>query len=87
MGKQMAHAVKCIVLKVTQKLNPTYRNHTQLLSYVNEAKYLGLLLDNKLTFNKHIDCICKKANSALAFTSCADPAVFLKIIKSLYAMK
>ena len=28
---------------------------------------IGLLLDSKLTFNKHIDCICKEANLVLAF--------------------
>ena len=44
-------------------------DYGQILSHVHEAKYLvGLLLDSKLTFNKHIDCICKKLhNSALAF--------------------
>ena len=48
-----------------QKLHTVWT--TSLLSYVNEAEYLGLQLDSKLTFNKHIDCIFKKANLALAF--------------------
>ena len=42
----------------------------QTLTQVQEAKYLGLTLhgQHKLTFNKHIECICKKANSALEET-------------------
>ena len=32
---------------------------------VNEAKYLGVLLDSKLNFNRHIETICKKANGVL----------------------
>ena len=34
---------------------------------MTEAKYLGLTLDTRLNFNKHIDIICKKANAALGF--------------------
>ena len=37
------------------------------LRIVNAAKYLGVLLDSKLNFNRHIETICKKANGALAF--------------------
>ena len=37
------------------------------LRIVNEAKYLGVLLDFKLSFNKHIETVCKKANGVLAF--------------------
>ena len=32
---------------------------------MTKAKYLGLTLDNHLTFSKHIDNICKKANITL----------------------
>ena len=37
------------------------------LRNVNEAKYLGVIIDSKLNFNKQIDTVCKKANSTLAF--------------------
>ena len=49
--------------------NTEIKPNLQKLHFLNEwsYKYLGLLLDSKLTFNKHINCICKKANSTLAF--------------------
>ena len=34
------------------------------LPHVSEAKYLGPTLDQYLNFNKHIDIICKKANTS-----------------------
>ena len=37
------------------------------LQNVNEAKYLGVIVNSKLNFNKQIDSVCKKANSTLAF--------------------
>ena len=40
-------------------------NHA--LASVNSAKYLGIIIDSKLSFSKHIDSTCKRANSALAF--------------------
>ena len=40
--------------------------YSNQLRAVTQAKYLGMLLHSKLNFNKHIDIICKKANSVLA---------------------
>ena len=37
------------------------------LTHVSEAKYLGLTLDQHLSFNEHIDIIYKKANTSLSF--------------------
>ena len=37
------------------------------LNYGTEAKYLDVTLDSKLSFNKHVDTICMKANTVLSF--------------------
>ena len=50
--------------------NLLFINYNNPLRTVDEAKYLGVLLDSKLNFNKHIETICKKANGALAFLKC-----------------
>ena len=57
---------KCQVVKVTNKRNPlptsyNIRGHT-LEVVSNET-------DSKLSFNSHVDSICKKANSTRAFLS------------------
>jgi len=46
---------KCMVLTVML-------NHG--LALVNSVKYLGVIIDSKLSFNEHIDTTCKKANSS-----------------------
>ena len=38
-----------------------------LQQQVTDAKYLGVIIDSKLSFNKHVDMNCKKANSTLVF--------------------
>ena len=63
---------KCQVLTITRKLkrNIVIRNyeiHNHILDRVNSAAYLGIILDSKLTFNQHINSICKKANSTRQF--------------------
>ena len=61
---------KCMVLHVTLKRNPIlseYTLHGQNLNTVSEAKYLGVLLDSKLSFDHHIHSTCQKANSVLSF--------------------
>ena len=60
---------KCQVLQTSLRniFAFSYTLYNHFLENVNEAKYLGIVIDSKLNFNKHIDSVCKKANSALAF--------------------
>jgi len=44
-----------------------YYLDNQKLDTVSKAKYLGVILDLKLSFNHHVDTTCKKTNSVLAF--------------------
>ena len=64
------HPSKCQVLRVTNKRNPIdsqYNIHGHPLEEVNSAKYLGVHIDKKLSFNTHIDATVKKAKSVCAF--------------------
>ncbi len=68
---------KCQFLRVTnkKKTSPaTYSIHGHELKQVDSAKYLGIDIDSKLTWNGHIDCITKKAFGTKVFqqrnTSC-----------------
>ena len=43
---------------------PVITFNNTILEWVLEIKYLGIILDNKLSFNSHIDFICKKLSKA-----------------------
>jgi len=62
---------KCMVLTVTLKNNPKRHNILYItmarLASVTSAKYLGITIDSRLSFNEHVVITCKKANSILAF--------------------
>ncbi len=54
---------KCEVLRVTNKRKTyptTYSIRGQELKQVDSAKYLGIDIDSKLTWNSHIDRITKR---------------------------
>ena len=66
------NASKCQVLQVTNKRKPipaSYKIHGHTLEVVDSAKYLGVHLDSRLSFNTHVDTITKRAKSTKAFLS------------------
>ena len=54
-------------IKCSAVIQADYTIHDQKLQVVKEAKYLGVTLDSKLSFNAHINNIAKKANNTRAF--------------------
>ena len=67
--KMVFNIDKCEVLQISfsNSIPVNYCLYDNPLRTVNEAKYLGVLLDSKLNFSKHVETICKKANGVLAF--------------------
>ena len=69
----MAHGISHIQmsgLSITNKVKPiigNYQIHDHILEQVHCAKYIGIYIDSKLTFNTHVDAIVKKTNSTHAF--------------------
>ncbi|XP_071500419.1 uncharacterized protein [Diadema antillarum] len=62
---------KCEVLRVTNKvknvIHSSYSLHGVKLPVVDNAKYLGVHINSKLSWKTHIDNTCKKANSTRGF--------------------
>ena len=64
------HPQKCNVLRVTRGRKPfiyNYSLHGHILMENERAKFLGVTLHNKLSWNDHISGTCKKANSSIGF--------------------
>jgi len=79
---------KCVVLSICKNnertnMDFTYGEHT--LKRVTEHKDLGVLIDKKLSFAKHIDMVTSKATAALGFVKrfCYD-IMDTNTLKSLY---
>ena len=68
-SRKMVNTDKCEIIQISLKpVTPnSYTLYGRHLKEVTEAKYLGVTIDRKLSFTKHIDIVCKKANSMLAF--------------------
>ena len=65
----MLNVNKCEVLHISLKqiIKKLYLLYDEPLKCVNEARYLGVMIDSKLTFNTHVNLVCKKANNTLSF--------------------
>ena len=64
------HPDKCTTLPVTRKTTPftsEYHLHGQILKTVESAKYLGVTIQKNLSWDKHINNVCVKANKTLGF--------------------
>ena len=62
------HPEKCQLLRITKQRKPShyvYNIHGVLIDSVKEAKYLGVTIDNKLSWSPHIHAVCKKAHNTL----------------------
>ena len=64
------NATKCSSIPITRKGNKElsqYTLHNQPLEQVNSATYLGVELSSDITWAKHINKTCNKANRNLGF--------------------
>ena len=64
------HPEKCQLLRVTKKvkqINTTYLIHGKPVTQTKNSKYLGVVINEKLSWNPHIDETIKKSNKALGF--------------------
>jgi hypothetical protein len=64
------NAEKCQVLTITRKRKPLirqYKLHGRVLESVPTAKYLGVTINNNLTWGNHVSNICTKANKTIGF--------------------
>ena len=61
---------KCEVIRITKKRKPIvahYTIHGKELGHTKNAKYLGVLINDNLSWNEHLDTVTKKANNTTAF--------------------
>jgi hypothetical protein len=61
---------KCEVIRITTKRNiitSSYFIHGKELNITSKGKYLGITISQNLSWNNHIDNVCRKANNTTAF--------------------
>ena len=64
------HPNKCKLLRITNKRKPiitNYKIHNENLESVDNAKYLGVIINKHLKWNTHIDMVCKKGTQTRNF--------------------
>lgn len=82
---------KCKCITFARKRNPiqtTYRLFDATIDKVGDIRDLGVVLDSKLDFHKHMTDICKKASKTMGFvirtSSEFDNTIVAKVLYSTY---
>lgn len=79
---------KCFSISFTRNISPInfdYVINNKIIKHVTEIKDLGIILDQKLTYEKHIDYVSKKSNKMLGFIMRSARYFYdFKCFKSLY---
>ena len=68
--KMEFHPGKCQLLQITNKIRPSifnYKIHNQIISKTDAAKYLGVIIDSKLSWKQQITDTVKKCNKTMSF--------------------
>lgn len=63
------HPEKCELLRITNKRQPTKTSYVMsehTLKEVEDKKYLGITINDKLKWNKQVQAVCTKANNTLS---------------------
>ena len=60
-----ANAEKCHLIVTKTDTNVTINLESEIIMNTAEEKLLGVLIDNKLKFDKHVNNLCTKANQKL----------------------
>ena len=89
-NKMRINIKKSKVMRITWSRNPGIPNYfynEQQLDIVSEYKYLGIIINNKLTWHTHVEYIIRKANRLLGFISSVSKSLsqfaFFSVYKSL----
>ena len=76
------HQSKFWDISITNKVKPIIGNyciHGHILEQVQCAKYLGVYVNSKPSFNAHVDAIVKKTDSTCAFLAWNIPLCCWKV--------